>query len=78
MTIEKIKQHLKDEIYDCEWNMKNNPDAKKMPRWYATLAETAEYYQEILDWIEDQEAEEATNKAEAESDRRFFQTGKAF
>ena len=77
MTVQQIKRHLEDTIYSDNYDLKSE-DAKKYPAWAQTVRDEINFYRELLDWIEDQEAEEATNKAEAESDHRFFQTGKVF
>lgn len=77
MTVQQIKKHLEDTIRSNNYDLKSE-DAKKYTAWAQTLRDEIDFCHELLDWIEDQEAEEATNEAEAESDRRFFQTGKAF
>lgn len=77
MTVQQIKRHLEDTIHSDNFDLKSE-DAKKYPAWAQALRNEIDSYRELLDWIEDQEAEEATNEAEAESDRRFFQTGKIF
>ena len=77
MTVQQIKKHLEETIYSNNYDLKSE-DAKKYPAWAQALRNEIDSYRELLDWIEDQEAKEATNEAEAESDRRFFQTGKVF
>lgn len=74
MTIQQIKKHLEDTIYSNNYDLKSE-DAKKYTAWAQTLRDEIDFCRELLDWIEDQEAEEGQNAAEAEQDRLWQKRG---
>ena len=63
MTVDKIKKHIEEVINDDNY-MLNTPDGKCLLRWAKYLEDERDAFQDLRNWIEDEEAEELMREEE--------------